>query len=380
MKIFIVLKKSVVFLLTILRFYLRRIKINTIFFFPFYHTGGAERVHLDIVKSLPKKKSIVIFTSKSSNNHFLRDFQEHAYCFEIAPYLNNFYYKKILNLTFRLTSRFNKITIFGCNSRYFYDVITCFNKKVKKIDLLHAFTFPDHGGMEIYSLDKVKFLDYRIVINQKTKNDYKELYKENQITSYFNRIKVINNAVEVPNQLYKKQIKEKLNAIYCGRIAKEKRVDIVVDIGKHLQDKINLSIYGNIEEDVVDIDLFYKKNVNNYSEIKEIYCNADILLITSYREGFPMVIMEAMAYGVICISTNVGGISEHIKNGTNGYLIENDLDKLKVANDFIDIINKIKSDENKFNRMSENSYNYAKENFTFEKFKNNYRQLLLNNE
>jgi hypothetical protein len=48
-------KKSFHFLKFLFSFINNSLKVNTLFFFPFYHTGGAERVHLDIVKSLGKK-------------------------------------------------------------------------------------------------------------------------------------------------------------------------------------------------------------------------------------------------------------------------------------------------------------------------------------
>ena len=63
-------------------------------------------------------------------------------------------------------------------------------------------------------------------------------------------------------------------------------------------------------------------------------------MITSFREGFPMVIPEAMAQGAIPISTNVGGINEHITNFENGVLIDNSVNEDEIINQFVDIINK----------------------------------------
>lgn len=54
------------------------------------------------------------------------------------------------------------------------------------------------------------------------------------------------------------------------------------------------------------------------------YCNkADIFMLPSNYEGMPMVILEAMSCGKPIIASHVGGISEIVKNGENGFTLEN---------------------------------------------------------
>jgi glycosyltransferase involved in cell wall biosynthesis len=55
--------------------------------------------------------------------------------------------------------------------------------------------------------------------------------------------------------------------------------------------------------------------------IIDAYHNADIFLLPSYQEGFPLTILEAMAAGLPIISTPVGAIPEVIEDGINGFLI-----------------------------------------------------------
>lgn len=50
--------------------------------------------------------------------------------------------------------------------------------------------------------------------------------------------------------------------------------------------------------------------------------DADALILPSYREGVPNVIMEALATGTPVIATDVGGICEVVESQTNGILIE----------------------------------------------------------
>jgi glycosyltransferase involved in cell wall biosynthesis len=51
------------------------------------------------------------------------------------------------------------------------------------------------------------------------------------------------------------------------------------------------------------------------------YKQADIYVLPSYAEGMPIGLLEAMSYGLVCITTPVGGIPEVIQDGQNGVLI-----------------------------------------------------------
>jgi L-malate glycosyltransferase len=64
---------------------------------------------------------------------------------------------------------------------------------------------------------------------------------------------------------------------------------------------------------------FRKKS--RYADVPEDYRNADIFLTTSLSDGTPVSILEAMASGLPCIATAVGGIPEWIENNVTGILI-----------------------------------------------------------
>ena len=54
--------------------------------------------------------------------------------------------------------------------------------------------------------------------------------------------------------------------------------------------------------------------------IKKILEKTDIFICTSNSEGGPIALWEAMSMGIPVVSTKVGGASQYIKNGINGYL------------------------------------------------------------
>jgi glycosyltransferase involved in cell wall biosynthesis len=106
--------------------------------------------------------------------------------------------------------------------------------------------------------------------------------------------------------------------------------------------------------------------------LKEVYRQANILLMTSSREGFPMVMMEAMAEGVIPVSTDVGGIPGNIVHLETGVLIPDDLNEDVIVENFYKNLLMLRSEKSKMNQFSKAAFQYAKDNFSIEKFNERY--------
>lgn len=94
-----------------------------------------------------------------------------------------------------------------------------------------------------------------------------------------------------------------------------------------------LSIYGYDESEyakeckcyVQENNLMERIHIKGFCpDMESIYKKSDVLICGSSRESYPNVISEAMAYGLVVISTPVAGVPELIKNGENGYLAEDD--------------------------------------------------------
>lgn len=70
----------------------------------------------------------------------------------------------------------------------------------------------------------------------------------------------------------------------------------------------------------------------NQAEVRAWYSRADAFALASFAEGIPVVLMEAMASGIPCVSTRITGIPELIRDGEDGLLVTpSDTDELAAA-------------------------------------------------
>ncbi|MFC3884223.1 N-acetyl-alpha-D-glucosaminyl L-malate synthase BshA [Bacillus songklensis] len=112
--------------------------------------------------------------------------------------------------------------------------------------------------------------------------------------------------------------------------------------------------------------LFLGKQEN----VEELYSISDLTLLLSEKESFGLVLLEAMACGVPCIGTNIGGIPEVIIDGETGYVCE--------VGNIEDIASKslyILKDEQRLQTMSERSLAVVLEKFHSQKIVNQYEKI-----
>lgn len=91
-------------------------------------------------------------------------------------------------------------------------------------------------------------------------------------------------------------------------------------------------------------------------DVEYYYKEASLFLLTSKTEGFGMVLLEAISFGLPCISFDCpSGPRDIIKNNKNGYLVELDDEK-----EFEDSVLKFIEEPDLKNRMSEESFVMSK--------------------
>jgi glycosyltransferase involved in cell wall biosynthesis len=116
---------------------------------------------------------------------------------------------------------------------------------------------------------------------------------------------------------------------FVGRLVYQKDPLLFLDVMEQLPEYGGVMIGGGDLEDRVQADIEGRRILNlqylgpkDHAEVIEILPTFSVLLMTSRWEGLPILPLEAMELGVPVVATNVGGISEIIKDGENGVLID----------------------------------------------------------
>jgi Glycosyltransferase len=120
--------------------------------------------------------------------------------------------------------------------------------------------------------------------------------------------------------------------LFVGSIDRRKGIlDLLEVIDEIGSDNFNLAICGKISDERVrrQYEAKVKKlgsKVTEYGYISgekkyEMFSQSDVLVLPSYGEGMPIVIMEGMAAGNAIVSTTVGAIPEIVKR-ENGILVQ----------------------------------------------------------
>ena len=147
---------------------------------------------------------------------------------------------------------------------------------------------------------------------------------------------ILNNPIEIPQNLFNNKLDDDniITLLFMGRIGDRKGIfdllEVLHENHHHYKKQIFLKIGGDGE--LEKLKSFITSNslqdIVEYigwvdGDLKHTFLSTcDALILPSYNEGLPIAILEAMSYGKAIISTNVGGISEVVHQGINGFLIE----------------------------------------------------------
>lgn len=346
------------------------------FFFPFYHTGGAEKVHALIAKALGNSNCIIFFTRKSTDKTFLEEFNS-SRCdiIDISKYADN-KWLYFLNLIWRgkITGYINKQrkkpVVFNGQSNFGYKISPWIRKDVKQVELIHSFNS--------FSWIRIPFLPFiyqTIMISRLRIEEHLNQYKKLNIPfEYHQKIQFIQNAIELPSEDCIKSFSNGIKVLFVGRGTPEKRPELFINIAKEIP-QLQFTLVGDMPDKIV---MNLPPNVNAIGNVKSaeqlhsIYCDHHILIIPSSTEGFPIVLMEAMARGCAVMATPVGDIPYHI-NEQKGFLFSSTQADI-VLSEAKNWLKNISSE--RLESISVISKKYAYKNFSIEIFNQQYKAIL----
>ena len=122
----------------------------------------------------------------------------------------------------------------------------------------------------------------------------------------------------------------------------------------------------------LDEVVVYKGSMYGDEKSQELK-KADIFVFPTYypNECFPLVLLEAMAHGVPCISTNEGAIADIIDDGKTGLIV-----KKNNPQDLADKIEMLLNDETLRKQMGAEGRKKYEQHYTLERFEQRFVQCL----
>ena len=121
--------------------------------------------------------------------------------------------------------------------------------------------------------------------------------------------------------------------VFVGRLVKDKGISELVRAFVKLQSQqpnVFLLLLGHEEPKLDPLSHNTKATIQRHdciealgfkADIRPYLLAADVLVLPSYREGFPNVLLQALAMNLPCISTKVNGADEAIQHQSNGLLV-----------------------------------------------------------
>jgi len=353
-------------------------KKNIMFLIGSLSQGGAERQVVELAKGLPKSQFNIFIVIYRDKIHYKEILKERGVKVKLIEKKRKVSLKFIYELYEFIKQ--NKIAIihsYMINTNFWARIIALLSN-TKVITSIRCIKTPKH----YYILENfINFIDRYTIFNSKSAL---EEYKKNVHLKNNNKLKVIYNGVNL--QYFSKYLKKKLNENkrkiiigIIGRISLEKNhlcyVKALNLLDEKYKKRISTIFLGRVENnklykdlkkyiDYSQLDIYFMNPIIN---INKFYNKIDLIVLPSLYEGFPNVILEAMASSLPVIASDVSDNPLLIKNGINGYLFRN--------NDHIELCNYLKKFMDltsvKKRKMGEMGYEYVKKFSTENLIKNN---------
>ena len=189
--------------------------------------------------------------------------------------------------------------------------------------------------------------------------------------------------------LQMKKDADKLKILYIGRFEERRNIKLIFDVFskvKHFQQNAKLYMVGTGESCYMDKMFDYARTLDIQDNIiwqerieqrhlSKIYEMADFFLLPTEYEIFGMVLLEAMYYQTVVLTTSNGGSSTLIQDSINGIIMDQ-----KDAQMWAEQIISIFLNTEKMHVMQQNAAKTVKESYTWDmlafQFINEYESLL----
>lgn len=114
-----------------------------------------------------------------------------------------------------------------------------------------------------------------------------------------------------------------LLCVYVGRLAIEKRVDLLLEAARTPGIALTIIGDGAMRDELETMFAGTGTHFTGYlygDDLADAYATADAFMFTGANETFGQVVQEAMASGLPAITIDQGGITDQVTHGVNGFL------------------------------------------------------------
>ncbi len=192
-------------------------------------------------------------------------------------------------------------------------------------------------------------------MNQLQKHDFKRLRIWGRGVD-LDRFNPRHRSLEFRERLLQGRDPDSLIVLYVGRVATEKRIELLLEVAK--LPGVALTIIGDgavrpeLEKVFAGTDTVFTGYMYG-DDLAKAYANGDIFVFPGPNETFGQVVQEALASGLPAVIIDKGGITDLVIPGVNGYHCTDD------PFDFADAVKQIRDNPDLHARMSRNARSTA---------------------
>lgn len=220
-------------------------------------------------------------------------------------------------------------------------------------------TFSDPNLLEIWPVVNKVFTDNDKVISQALENNLFD--REKFITHYQPEdIDKISSPKLIDNS-------KPLRVLWASRVSFQKRPDILKKVSNELDSNFVIDAYGIMEGSQYTPSFFKDSKVNykgGFNGIQSIdISNYDIYLYTSETDGIPNILIEVAKAGLPVVASDIGGISELIKDNHSGIMVD-----LEDVRGYVKGLNFYRSNPEKAKKFAKNLQKTLKDQHSWREF------------
>jgi len=354
---------------------------NYVFVVPWVVSGGSDKVllnYLAALKEIHSEWKVAVITTVPVENEWRGRMADNSYLIDFGNITKGLSWddQELLFTRLMVQLRVKKLHII--NSEFGYAWARLHPELVKsqielyvslfchgilsKTNCEGTWDFADPNASRIYHLIEKIYTDNMAVVKKLVAEDG---FDEEKIVAHHQPAKLANINRK------KKTEDGKLRILWASRISVQKNPRLLVRIARKLNpENVLIDAYGRI--DPIESENFaFPKDLKTLT-----YCGKfdgldsldlskyDVLLYTSRIDGMPNIILEAASAGLATIASNVGGISDFIKDGETGILV-NDADN---EDAYIEVIDRIRQDPGVLEKLAKAAREKVKKDFSWQTY------------